>query len=208
MKKDSILYVVAFTFAVCAFFVFFLALANEATKERVAANQIFAERVAVLSAFGMDYATPEEALEKYGRYIREKAATAGAEKAWLREENGRVYLAARVTGAGAWGPISVVVAADSSLERISGIQVLSHNETPGLGGRIAEAWFSAQFRGERAGPEGIRITVGAMARGTGDTDPDNGVLDGVSGATRSTQSMETIVNGGIRAIRTLAEEAR
>ena len=42
MKRDSMAYTVGFTFVVCAFFVFFLALANELIKERVAANRLLA----------------------------------------------------------------------------------------------------------------------------------------------------------------------
>ena len=41
MKKDSILYVVAFTFVVCVAFVLILALANEGTKDLVEANREF-----------------------------------------------------------------------------------------------------------------------------------------------------------------------
>jgi len=61
MKKDSPLYVVLFTFVICAVFVFLLALANEATKDKVAANRLYAEQAAVLDAFGIAYANPGEA---------------------------------------------------------------------------------------------------------------------------------------------------
>ena len=71
MKKDSILYVVIFTFVVCAAFVFLLALANEATKDQVAANRLFMEQAAVLDAFGIPYASPQEALNS----IRKRSAT-------------------------------------------------------------------------------------------------------------------------------------
>lgn len=210
MKKDSILYVVVFTFVVCAAFVFFLALANQATKDQVAANRLFAERAAVLDAFGIEYTAPPEALEKYERFVKDQPVPegSGAEKAYRYEADGKTYFAARVTGAGLWGSITAIVAADASTERLSGIQIIAQNETPGLGGRIDEAWFRDQFRGERVGPEGIRVQSGAEAKGTGDPDPDNGFLDGVSGASRTSQSMEAIVNGGIRALRAIAGGAR
>lgn len=206
MKKDSVLYVVVFTFVVCAAFVFFLALANEATKEQVAANRLFAERAAVLDALGIAYATPKEALDLYDKLLREQPVPegAGAEKAYRYEADGKTYTAARITGAGLWGAITIILGADSGVERLTGIQIIVHNETPGLGGRIDEAWFRGQFRGERVGPEGIRIRIGAEAQGTGDPDPDNGQLDGVTGASRTSQSMEGIVNGGIRALRAIA----
>ncbi len=210
MKKDSIVYVVIFTFVVCAGFVFFLALANEATKERVAANRLFAERAAVLDTFGIAYASPREALDLYERLLREVPVPegAGAEKAYRYEADGKTFFAARVTGAGLWGSISIILGADAGVERLTGLQIVAQNETPGLGGRIDEAWFRGQFRGERIGPEGIRVATGAESRGTGDPDPDNGLLDGVSGASRTSQSMEAIVNGGIGALRAIAGGAR
>lgn len=210
MKKDSILYVVVFTFLVCAAFVFFLALANEATKSQVAANRLFAERAAVLDALGISYGSPKEALDLYERLLKELPAPEGtnAQKAYRYEADGKTYFAARVTGAGLWGSISIILGADAGVERLTGLQIVAQNETPGLGGRIDEAWFRGQFRGERIGPEGIRVATGAESRGTGDPDPDNGLLDGVSGASRTSQSMESIVNGGIRALRAIAGGAR
>ncbi len=210
MKKDSVLYVVVFTFVVCAAFVFFLALANEATKEQVAANRLFAEQAAVLDAFGIAYASPQEALALYAERIRDSAVPegAGAEKAYRYEADGKTYVAVRITGAGLWGAITIILGADSGVERLTGIQIVAQNETPGLGGRIDEAWFRNQFRGERVGPSGIRIATGAESRGTGDPDPDNGLADGVSGASRTSQSMQTIVNGGIEALRAIAGGVR
>ncbi len=210
MKKDSILYVVVFTFLVCAAFVFFLALANEATKERVAANRLFAERAAVLDALKIPYGSPQEALDQYEKLLREQPVPegAGAEKAYRYEADGKTYFAARVTGAGLWGSITIILGADSGLERLTGLQVVAQNETPGLGGRIDEAWFRDQFRGEKIGPRGIRIRTGAEAQGKGDPDPDNGLLDGVSGASRTSQSMQSIVNAGIEALRAIAGGAR
>ncbi len=210
MKKDSILYVVVFTFVVCAAFVFFLALANEATKDQVAANRLFAERAAVLDALGISYATPKEALDLYERLLREQPVPegAGAEKAYRYEADGKTYFAARVTGAGLWGAITIILGADAGVERLTGLQLVAQNETPGLGGRIDEAWFREQFRKERIGPQGIRVRTGAEAQGKGDTDTDNSLLDGISGASRTSQSMEAIVNEGIRALRAIAGGAR
>lgn len=210
MKKDSILYVVVFTFVISAAFVFFLALANEATKDQVAANRLFAERAAVLDAFGIAYTSPPEALDLYNRLLREQPLPegSGAEKAYRYEADGKTYFAARVTGAGLWGSISIILGADAKVERLTGLQIVAQNETPGLGGRIDEAWFRDQFRGERISSEGIRVRSGAEAQGKGDGDPDNGLLDGISGASRTSQSMESIVNGGIRALRAITGGAR
>ena len=203
MKKDSPVYVVVFTFVVCAVFVFFLALANEGTKDRAAANRLFAERSAVLDALGIAYSDPAEALSLYSNEVKEEEPPAGvaADRIYRAESNGARYLAARVTGAGLWGSITAVVGADADVKRLSGIQIVAQNETPGLGGRIEESWFRNQFKGERVGDAGIRVVSGAEAKGTGDSDPDNGLLDGISGASRTSQAMQSLVNKGIEALR-------
>ncbi len=210
MKKDSPAYVVAFTFAVCAAFVFLLSLANEATRARAAENRLFAEQAAVLDALGLSYSSPAQALALYSSAVREEEPPAGseAERVYRARADGAEYLAVRVTAAGVWGSITAVVGSDSRAERLSGLQVVAQNETPGLGGRIEEAWFREQFRGERIGDRGVRIVSGAESRGVGDPDPDNARADGISGATRTSAAMEVLVNKGIRALKALAGGAR
>lgn len=206
MKKDSILYVVLFTLVICVVFVFLLAMTNEATKDKVAENRLYAEQAAVLDAFGIVYNSPEEALTLYSQRVREAPLPQGspAEKAYRSETDGRTFYAVRIAGAGLWGTITAIVAADSSVANLAGIQIVSQNETPGLGGRIEEPWFRNQFRGERVGPTGIRVTSGAEAQGTGDSDPNNGVLDGISGASRTSQAMQALINAAIRELKLIS----
>ncbi|GAB1455712.1 hypothetical protein MASR2M48_10190 [Spirochaetota bacterium] len=65
MKKDSMLYVVLFTFIACALFVVVLAVANEGTKDLVAINKAFAVQSAVLGAFGIPFTDAADAASKY-----------------------------------------------------------------------------------------------------------------------------------------------
>ena len=51
-----------------------------------------------------------------------------------------------VGGPGFWGPIKGMVGIDPKGKRIIGVAFYQHNETPGLGGRITEDWFSDQFQ--------------------------------------------------------------
>lgn len=52
----------------------------------------------------------------------------------------------KITAKGYSGGISMLVGIDTS-GNIQGIEVLSHQETPGLGARICEKWFLEQFKG-------------------------------------------------------------
>jgi len=200
MNRDSMLYTVVFTFLVCIGFVFFLALANDLTKERVAANQRYTERSAILAALGVPY----EASQVDQRYEAEVQALDSKQgPIYVARVDGAPRYAQRFAGPGLWGTITVILAVDAAIERVAGLRLVSQNETPGLGGRIEEAWFLGQFSGERIGQQGIRVREGT---GKGDPDPDNGELDAVTGASRTSQSMQAIVNGGIEAFRSAQKE--
>ena len=104
--------------------------------------------------------------------------------------------------------ITIILAADPEATRIRGIQIVAQNETPGLGGRIEEAWFLNQFKGEKTANQKIRIAVGAESKGTGDTSGDNGLIDGITGASRTSQAFEFIVNNALTRVKAIAGGAR
>jgi Na+-transporting NADH:ubiquinone oxidoreductase subunit C len=202
MKKDSILYVVAFTFVVCVIFVLILALANEGTKGLVEANREFASQSAVLDALGIAWTERSQVTSQYKeRVVPIEGAVPPAYRATV---DGADFIAVEHTGAGLWGGITIILASDPEATRIRGIQIIAQNETPGLGGRIEEAWFLDQFKGEKAVDQKIRIAVGAESRGSGDTDPDNSLADGVTGASRTSQAFEGIINDALARVRALA----
>jgi Na+-transporting NADH:ubiquinone oxidoreductase subunit C len=205
MKRDSIPYVVLFTFVVCAVFVTLLALANEGTKPLVEANKAYAAQAAVLDALGIPYADKAEAQRLYTASV--SAIEGTNPRAYRATLEGQDYIAVEQTGAGLWGAITIVLAADPEARRIRGVQLVAQNETPGLGGRIEEAWFLGQFRGEAASG-GVRIAVGAESKGTGDKDSDNGLVDGVTGASRTSSSFEVIVNEALKRVRAVAGGAK
>lgn len=205
MKRDSIPYVVLFTFVVSAVFVTLLALANEGTKPLVEANKAYAAQAAVLDALGIPYADKDEAQRLYSASVTAIEGT--SPRAYRATVEGQDYLAVEQSGAGLWGTITIILAADPAAERIRGVQLVAQNETPGLGGRIEEAWFLGQFRGEAASG-GVRIAVGAESKGTGDADSDNGLVDGVTGASRTSSSFEVIVNEALKRVRAVAGGAK
>ena len=94
-------------------------------------------------------------------------------------------------GPGLWGTIEGVIAVSSDLKTLVGIEIVSDNETPGLGARINEPWFKNQFRGESISSGTIAVT---QTPGDGDLDKSNSIIDGVTGATRTSDSIEAIVN--------------
>lgn len=201
MKKDSTLYTVLFTFIVCSFFVFFLALANELTKEKIAANRRFTERSAVLRALDIPFGDAASVDSAFEKEVTELSV--GPSVVYRASVGGAARFARFFSGPALWGTVYGVLAVDAEVGRIAGLQIVSQNETPGLGGRIDELWFKSQFSGERIGDAGIRIRQGS---GKGDGDRENAEVDAVTGASLTSKFMETMVNGEIAALRKLRDE--
>ena len=201
MNRNSTRYTVAFTFIVCAFFVFFLALANDLTKEKVAANRRFTERSSVLRALGVPFADAGSVDSVYEKEVTE--LTAGSTVVYRASAEGVPRFARFFSGPALGGTVFGVLAVDAEVGRVSGLQIVSHNETPGLGGRIDESWFKDQFTGERIADAGIRVRQGS---GKGDGDSENAEVDAVTGASLTSKFMETMVNGEIAALRKLRDE--
>lgn len=68
---------------------------------------------------------------------------------------------------------------------VSGVEILSHAETPGLGSKISEGWFKDQFRGK--GLEGVDWRV----------KKDGGQFDQITGATISPRAVVGAIRAGL-----------
>lgn len=194
MNKESFLYVVIFTFIVAFVFVFVIALADNATAERVTKNREQITAQAFLNAVGNPIEDKEKALAEFSA-IFGKVEGLNVSRAKI---GGEVVLVKQFTGQALWGTVVGVLAVNEDVTRVIGLDIISHAETPGLGGRIEEPWFKNQFRNELIPAGGIVFTKG---EGGGDTNPDNGTVDGVTGATLTSSSMEVMINNEINTLR-------
>jgi Na+-transporting NADH:ubiquinone oxidoreductase subunit C len=196
MNKQSTIYTVIFMFIVSFAFVFLLSLTNEATKERVELNQEIARQRAILSAMSIRGLPDEEVLSRFEEVETLERDGITMFRATL---DGETVIAKEFRGSGLWGTIVGVLAVNEGVTETVGLTIIEHNETPGLGGRITERWFQRQFEGEEIGSGGAI----AFTAGDGDTNYENSEVDGITGATRTTESMERIVNREIESIRSL-----
>ena len=194
MNKESILYVVLFTAFTAFVFVFLISWADVSTAELVAKNQELVTAQAFLNAVGRPEEDRDAALKAYEEFF----GSATGDSAVRAVLEGEEILITRFSGMGLWGTVTGVLATDASVQRIVGIDIISHSETPGLGGRIEQDWFKNQFRGERILPEGIVVRKG---QGGADEDRDNGQVDGITGATGTSTSMAVMLNAKIADLR-------
>lgn len=77
-------------------------------------------------------------------------------------------------GPGLWGPISGLASVNPDLKTIKTINITHQEETPGLGGRIAEEPFLRQFHGKKFFPKLV--------------------FDAIVGATGSSRALEKLLN--------------
>ncbi|PNR95738.1 FMN-binding protein [Petrotoga sp. 9PWA.NaAc.5.4] len=196
MKKEGKIYTVIFTFIISFIFVFVLAVANELTKEQVTRNQELFQIKAILSAMGISYESDEDAYNKYNQKV--EIQNIGNLPFYVAElDEGNVY-ATIFSGSGLWGTITGVLAVNEDVSRIMGIEFISQNETPGLGGRIEEDWFKEQFRGLKIVDGQIRVVTGGTDRYN---NYESGQVDAITGATRTSESIQRIVNDTIKTIK-------
>lgn len=95
--------------------------------------------------------------------------------------------AVRVVASGYNGPISMLVGMSAGLDEIVGLQVVENIETPGLGGRITEQQFRAQFRG--LDPTRALRSVRNVA-----PDPEENQIQAISSATITTDAVVAGIN--------------
>ena len=119
--------------------------------------------------------------------VKADARFAGIEEAYRGSTNGEVRgVVAKVLSSGYGGKIALLVGVNSDLA-IEGLQVLSHSETPGLGGEITKPAFQSQFAG--------RGSSGPLA-----VNKDGGEIVAISSATISSRA----VVAGVNTVRDLA----
>jgi Na+-translocating ferredoxin:NAD+ oxidoreductase RnfG subunit len=101
------------------------------------------------------------------------------------DAQGAKHFGGDFTGPGLWGNIALAVGISADQSQLTGLQVLFNVETPGLGGRIAEGWFTKQF-------EGLKPANGLVFNQSG-AKADNG-FDAIAGATISSTAVKDTIN--------------
>jgi Na+-translocating ferredoxin:NAD+ oxidoreductase subunit G len=86
------------------------------------------------------------------------------------------------------GPIGMMVGVDPS-GHVTGVEILSSNETPGLGSRIKEKWFRQQFVGKGLDNADWRVKK------------DGGQFDQITGATISPRAVVKALKKGLEFFR-------
>ncbi len=99
------------------------------------------------------------------------------------KKNGKASaIAFEVVGQGYGGPVAIMIGIDLKTGKLTGMRVMTHSETPGLGARAVEPQFYEQF--SALGTEGVALEA------------SGGKINAISGATiTSTGVVEAVKKG-------------
>jgi len=181
--KDKILMIV-FVLVLGSILTAALMAVNYLTTPVIEKNEEIAIKSSILKALSISF-EPDEVEETFSNNVER------------RQQNGTTYYVAEdgdiafpYSGSGLWGPIEGVIAIQPNFETLEGITISRQEETPGLGSRITEAEYLAQF-------EGKRFTEGLKLVQPGRSSADNEV-DSITGATMTTDAFVKILNENLR----------
>ncbi len=170
------------------------------TREKIIVNRTLFIKRAVLNACDIQISkngSGAEVEKLYSERIREIVNSSGKLKYMkvFDTDNKLAGYALIVKGPGLWGEIEAVIGFTKDLKRITGINFIKQNETPGLGARISENWFKEQFRG-REGP--FKLVPEGTAKGKNE-------IDAITGASITSNAVLDMVNEAFQKIGTLVK---
>ncbi len=179
MKQDNTLKLVKVLTLICVVSAFLLALVYNITKEPIAKQK----RLEMIKAI-------KSVLPKcsVNDPLKDKIALNNKNIFIGKNKNGKVCgVAFKVySKEGYGGIIEIMVGIKTKNDSINGIEILSMSETPGLGAKITEKWFKAQFKKRSLGNTNWKVKK------------DGGDIDQISGATISPRAVTKAVYNGLK----------
>ena len=167
-----------------------LALANQALKPRQDANILLDKQKQILGALKVDFSQADPA-EVYYTLVND-TLTFGDKEVYVANLNGAVKYVLPLSGKGLWGGIGGYLALDEDKNTIYGVNFNHEGETPGLGAKIVEMPFRAQFEGKHIrNAEGQVVSVAVLKAGNQADGQEQ--VDAISGATITSTGVSTML---------------
>ena len=168
-----------------------LALANQALKPRQDANILLDKQKQILGALKVDFSQADPA-EVYYTLVQDTLKYENTE-VYVANLNGAIKYVLPLEGKGLWGGIGGYLALDEDKNTIYGVNFNHESETPGLGAKIVDMPFRAQFEGKHIrNAEGQVVSVAVLKAGTRAEGQEQ--VDAISGATITSTGVSTMLN--------------
>lgn len=187
------------TALVCTTIVTAVKIANA---DRIEVNRKIKLQRTIINVLGLNEGnqlSPDKIVEIYNRRIKE-GEIGGRTIYTCYDDDGKTITgyAFPVEGPGFWGPVYAMAAVNPEATKLLGVSFYRHSETPGLGGRISEKWFSDQFKGlplELKENKKQYFYLTPEGDKTGNND-----LDAITGASRTSDAVESFLNRELKVV--------
>lgn len=192
MKKKSVVYPIVFMLVLSAVLVFILAFINKLTTPIVEFNSEIELKNKILYVFDIpvDSENPEEIDKVFNENVEEKDYEDTKYYIYKDGEEVKAY-AVPIEGPGLWGTIIGYIGVNKEFTETTGIEFIKQDETPGLGGRIAEAPYKEQYRGiDISTPTDGNYVINRPANG--------GNIDAIAGATQTSTFVTDMINEDLK----------
>ena len=192
MNKKKPGYILMFMLAICVVFGTGVSAVHNATQDMLEKNKRLHRNRVICRAFllPVEKESAQAYEEAMSTFIRVETRGQGERKRnvyFRKDARGPGDIGFDISGMGFWDRINGIVVLTADLKEIVNIQFFDHKETPGLGARIEENWFTSQFKGLKIAwnkPEEERVIVGPSP----DPNAANRV-DAITGATQTSTAL-------------------
>lgn len=205
MNKKSTTYILGFMLIVCTVCGTGVSVVHNTTRDMLEKNKRLHRNRIICQAFliNVENKTPQGYENAIARDVRISVQKSGDRERRVYEfiGKGRRAVGFDFSGMGFWDRIDGIIVLTPDLNEIINIRFFDHKETPGLGARIEETWFTDQFKGRKiAWQKSVeeRIIVGPSP----ERDAQNQV-DAITGATQTSMALMRFLNQELEMIRGL-----
>lgn len=206
MNKKKPGYILLFMLAICGVFGTGVSTVHNATQDMLEKNNRLHRNRVICRAFLVPVEKEnaqayEDAMSDFIRVETRREGNLKRNVYFRKDAQGRGDIGFDISGMGFWDRINGIVVLTADLNEIVNIQFFDHKETPGLGARIEENWFTSQFKGLRIAwnkPKKERVVIGPSA----DPNAANRV-DAITGATQTSTALMRFLNQELEEIRNL-----
>ncbi len=174
---------------------FLLVGADLLTKDRIARNDEALLKSSILDAYDISYSF-NTVFERFDETVEEVVIEDTT--FYIDKETNRVSYIFK--GSGVWGPIEAIMTLEADFKTIVSISILAQEETPGLGGVLAEAWYLKKYSGTVLSDQSPYIII---RHGNEDNLPNE--VDAITGGTRTSEAFMKMVNETYPMYKTLFE---
>ncbi|MDD4309577.1 MAG: FMN-binding protein [Candidatus Cloacimonetes bacterium] len=213
--KDSPMYPVLFMLATCVIFVGVLAVMFRSSEAKIEAYKQNAYQGMILGllANSISEASGEskddllrEPQVSYTNYIKEIKLPGLDRKVFAAVVNdSTIAYCFDIGGKGLWGTMRALAALSLDCKTLLGIVIYEQMETPGLGARIGEEWFLAQFRNVTLyQPDGTAFEFSFIPEGQKAVDMHQ--IQQITGATITSVSVLKMLRDEINLINTVNQQ--